>query len=86
MSIRRRIGRFYVARPMIEANPQAMMAIMAKCIIVECSCRYRRDEFEYWALSPEFDEIEVGEIEHDYAVTIEEVDEKFNVSFKRVSA
>lgn len=86
MSIRRRIGRFYVARPMIEAKPQAMIAIMAKCIVVECSCHYGRDEFEYWALSAEFDEIEPGEIQPDYTVTIEEVDEKFNVSFKRVSA
>lgn len=86
MSQSRRIGKFYIARPLVDESPEMIMAVMARCIIVECSLHFVRNRFEYWAISPDFDEVTYGEIEPEYSVLIEEIDEQFKVSFKRISA
>lgn len=82
----RRIGKFYVARPLVDESPEMVMAVMARCIVVECSLHYVQNRFQYWAISPDFDEVAPGEIEPEYSVLIEEIDEQFKVSFKRMSA
>lgn len=86
MNHSRRIGKFYVASPLVDESPEVVMAVMARCIVVECSLHYVRDRFQYWAISPDFDEVAPGEIEPEYSVLIEEIDEQFKVSFKRMSA
>lgn len=82
----RRIGKFNVARTMVEESPEMVMTVMARCVIVDCKLHYIGDRFEYWAISPDFDELSPAEIEPEYSVLIEETDGQFKVSFKRVSA
>lgn len=86
MSQSRRVGKFYVACPAVDESPEMVMAVMARCVIVECQMHYVGNRFEYWAISPDFDEISIGEITPEYSVLIEEIDEQYKVSFKRVSA
>lgn len=86
MSLERRLGKFCVARPLIDEAPEMVMHVMARCVIVDCNLHYIGNRFEYWAISPDFDEIAAGEIPPEYSVLIEEIDEKFKVSFKRMSA
>lgn len=86
MSLRNHIGRFYASRTAIDESPEIIMSVMARCIIVDCKLHYVSDKFEYWAISPDFDEISIGEIAPEYSVLIEEIDEQFKVSFKRISA
>ena len=62
------------------------MAVMARCVIVRCEAIYVADCCEYSAYSPDFCEIPLGEIPPEYNVWIEEIDEQYKVSFKRVSA
>lgn len=86
MSHNKRVGKFYVACPMANESPEMVMAVMARCVIVECQMHYIGNRFEYWAFSPDFDEVAPGEMTPEYSVLIEEIDEQFKVSFKRVSA
>lgn len=86
MSLDRRLGKFYVSRPLVDEAPEMVMHVMARCVIVECSVHYIGNRFEYWAISPDFEEVPLGQIIPEYSVLIEEIDEQFKVSFKRISA
>lgn len=86
MSIRERIGVFFVTKDRIEDSPEKVMAVMGKCIVIDCKYNYARDLFEYTALSKEFDLIKPGQIEPEYSATVEEIDDQVKVSFKRISA
>lgn len=83
MRIGNRIGIFYVTQAMIEDAPDAIMAVMGKCIVV--SCRFIGDRFEYFALSPDFDGISLGQAAPAYSVIIEKIDKQLKVSFARIS-
>lgn len=51
----RRLGKFYLSPHMIEAQPEAAQAVMARCIaIVRAEMLYDRDEIEYIAISEDF--------------------------------
>lgn len=86
MSRSRRIGTFKVARSLVDETPEMVMKIMGRCVVVDCKLHYVSDCFEYWAISPDFDETQLGQIAPEYSVLIEEIDEQFKVSFTRVSA
>ena len=86
MSISRRIGRFYIDRKLVDDQPEMVMLIMAECIVVECKLQFVRNRFEYWAVSPVFDELEPGQIEPDYSVNVYTGGAKPEVRFSRISA
>ena len=86
MSLRNRIGYFRIARAMVDESPELVMAVMARCVIVDCNLKYIANSFEYWALSPDFDEVELGQITPDYSVMVEMINELPVVTFKRISA
>lgn len=86
MSMRNRIGKFRIAKILVDDQSEMVMAIMGRCVVVDCKLHYMSNSFEYWALSPDFDEVPVGAMEPEYSVLVELVDDLPVVSFKRVSA
>ena len=86
MSVSRRIGKFYVSRSIVDESPEMVMPVMARCVIVECQLHYIGNRFEYFAVSPDFDEVPLGMITPEYSVLIEMIDDLPVVTFKRISA
>jgi hypothetical protein len=86
MSIRDRVGKFRIARVVVDDQPEMVMAIMGRCVVVDCKLHFISNSLEYWALSPDFDEVPVGAMEPEYSVLVELVDDLPVVSFKRISA
>jgi len=56
------------------------MKVMGRCIITRCEHLYMNNEFEYYAISPDFDELKLGDMTPVYTVMI---DSDLNVTFKR---
>lgn len=66
----KRLGRFAMSRQLVERDPETARAIMGRCIVVRCEMMYAHDTLEYVALSPDFDEVQHGEIAPEYDVII----------------
>lgn len=50
----RRLGQFNIDRKLINDNPELVLNIMSRCIIVECEFNVQRDAFRYSAISDLF--------------------------------
>jgi hypothetical protein len=70
----RRIGRFSVARELVESESDVVRQLMGMVIIVRCELHYVDDVFEYTALSPHFAEVPYGHFIPAYTVIISEPD------------
>ena len=77
----KRLGFFALKRLLIERDPETVRAIMGRCIIVRCEMMYSYDNFEYWALSPDFDEVPENETAPVYDVIISDGGKR--IEFKR---
>ena len=77
----KRIGRFSLSRLTVECDTETAMAIMARCIVVRCELMYASNSFEYVAMSPEFEEVQQGEMIPAYDVIIS--DSGKTIEFKR---
>ena len=66
----RRIGRFVMNVDMVKRAQETARAIMGRCVVVRCEMMYANNSLEYMALSPDFDEIQEGEIAPFYEVII----------------
>lgn len=59
--MKRRIGRFTIAAPLIDTDcDQIMTEVMGACVVVRCEMLYAQGAFEYVAISPRFDEVDLG--------------------------
>ena len=63
-----RKGRFVISKELLFRNPEAVRALMGRCIVVRCEMMYASDMLEYTALSPDFDETPDGLVAHEYEV------------------
>lgn len=68
--IDRRVGRFRIARSMIDRAPGAMMEVLNGCIVVRCELLHYSDDFEYVALNAAFDPIERGQVMGEYHANV----------------
>lgn len=50
-----RRGRFAISETFVRENPEAVMEVMGQCVVVRCQMRYERTDFEYFAVSPQFE-------------------------------
>ena len=57
----KRYGRFFIDRTFIESDPITVRKIMGRCIILRAEEDYVADAFKYLAISPDFDEIAIGQ-------------------------
>lgn len=67
----RRIGRFSISEDMLRDNPDAVLAVMAKCVILRCEHRYDTQSFDYAAMSYEFDEVDRFCVPPEYTALVE---------------
>ena len=84
-----RIGRFRITEAIIDANPKAVRKLMGKVIVVRAEFMYGHN-FEYIAISPEFDKIEEGlEVPKYDIIATNKVQGKKNIldkiTFKRIN-
>lgn len=66
----KRIGRFVMSIKLVERDQETARAIMGRCVVVRCEMMYANNSLEYMALSPDFDEVQEGEIAPFYEVII----------------
>ena len=66
----RRIGRFSLAHQLIDRDPDAVQAVMARVIVVRCESMYATDTFDYVALSDDFEMVPAGRVLPEYEVHI----------------
>lgn len=69
-SMSSRIGRFALSQFIVDNDENAARVVMGKCVVVRCEMMYAHKTFEYVAISPQFDEVERGEIIPEYDVLI----------------
>jgi len=77
-----RIGKLTISKDLLLENPEGMMLIMSKLIIIRCEYFYHLDSFEYIALSYEFDIIDKGTVPPRYKVWVTTDVEPNTVEFK----
>ena len=58
--IKNRLGKFRIRAESIYDEPETLLGIMGKCVIVRAEQMFERDCFEYIAISPDFDVIPMG--------------------------
>lgn len=78
-----RMGHFKISCVAVHSNPEAVRAVMARCIIVRCEQMYMTGTFDYTALSPDFDQMQPGEVVPEYVVDLGVSPE--TVTFRRVA-
>jgi hypothetical protein len=81
--IENRIGKFFIGTKYLEKEPNLVMRIMGKCIIVEAISHYHTNSIEYIAYSPYFEPKEQYERGNFYNIEVTE-DEEGVKSFKFV--
>ena len=67
----KKIGKFEIHRDLIDKSPKAVMAVMAKVIVLRAECLLHRDVIEYFAYSEEFEETEAGKMPPEYSVRVD---------------
>ena len=60
MTIKNRVGRFFIPTAAVEDNAENVQRIMCECIVIRCEHMYHSDGFLYCALSSKFDPLESG--------------------------
>lgn len=81
-----RVGRFFISEPMLRDNPAMVRSVMARCVIVRCEMIYDRRAFEYYAYSPDYDEMPENTCAPQYDVTIDTSETPHKVTFTRLPA
>lgn len=61
ISPERRYGRFYLSLGLIAQNPNAVMAIMGKVIVIKADMQQKHEEIQYTAISDMFEPIDEGQ-------------------------
>ena len=74
MNIRNRKGTFRVSAGLIDTNPEIIMMVLARCLVVRAEILIMYDCVEYCAYSPEFDIVPEGVVAPEYRVEITEDD------------
>lgn len=64
----RRFGRFFIPRHIVETDPEHIMLIMGKCVVVKAEIALDRDGYDYMAVSPDFAPLSPGSIAPTYNV------------------
>ena len=83
----RKLGKFRVTNELIHNNPQKVAEVfhLLNLVPVQIQFLWDRNEFEYIALSSQFDEVKEGSIVPDYDVIIsEKEDGELSVSVKKI--
>lgn len=62
----KRLGKFSISTELLEQNPEAVMKIMGRCIILKAESLDYKRMYEYYAYSPHFDIITEGECAPEY--------------------
>lgn len=68
--LRRRAGRFSIYTNAIDKDPESVMAVMSKMIIVRAETMFF-DKIDYTAISPLFQKIPMGERSPEYELVME---------------
>lgn len=79
MTIKNRVGQFFLPAVAVDDNAENVQKIMCKCIVIKCEHIYHSDGFLYVALSDEFDPLESGADVPKYDVVVHDD----RVEFKR---
>lgn len=76
MGEKRRYGRFYIDRFIIDEHPEfvALMLAQIEFLPLRVECQFDRDQIMYSGASPLFEEIDLGMITPEYEIT-------FNISY-----
>ena len=64
--MRERMGVFHISLELLEQNPEAVMKIMGRCVVIRAENLYYRNCIEYYAMSPDFEELGEGECAPEY--------------------
>lgn len=56
----RRLGRFHLRADDMQDNPQAMLALMGSCLVVDCRWEPDTGCFSYTAYSTYFEPVQIG--------------------------
>jgi hypothetical protein len=84
-SYRHRAGQFSIPRETVEREGLKLLPIFARCVVLECRYDWARMSYVYSGLSPDFDEIAMGEIMPHYRCEIREDRGKIvDVTFRRI--
>lgn len=68
--IPRRFGKFSISVNLVDKSPDAVRAIMARCIVVRCEFMYESQSLEYVALCDEFELLPAGSYAPQYQCLI----------------
>ena len=66
----RRFGVFRISSNTIKSDPESVMQIMGKCVVVQAEHLFALGEVSYTAMSPLFRETEIGEMPPKYMVSV----------------
>ena len=78
-----RRGRFSISRALLEDNPEPLIEVMAKIIVIRAEFMFDRQHFEYIALSKEFRKVDDGMLSPEYEILWHtEKDGSFRIEFK----
>lgn len=73
----KRVGKFYISDELIKTNYNLVKSVLSYVLPVECTHHYYCNQFEYIAISPFFDEVEVGCRLNEYRVIINDDEIQF---------
>lgn len=79
MNILNRKGFFKISRSTIDKHPEAVMMVMARCVVVRAESLFIYDVVEYHAYSPEFNVVQEGALAPEYRIVTTE-DEAGSIS------
>jgi len=68
--MKRRLGKFSIARKFIDDSPQLVQEIMSQCIILEAKYSPVHDTIEYLAICDQFQEVLEGHIPMVYIIKV----------------
>lgn len=70
MNISKRVGKFKISGRVMQDEPDIVMEVMARCAILRCEHMAYGNYYEYCAISPDFDEVPMGEEIPEYLSTV----------------
>ena len=78
-----RRGVFRIRIGMIEEAPELVRKVMGKCVIVKAECLYGEDALEFFAVSPDFEEVPKGVRVPRYKVLIKNIGMENEIIFMK---
>lgn len=57
---RQNIGNFMIRMDVVQSEPETLLGIMSKCIVVRAELLYEHDAIKYTAISDHFQEVPQG--------------------------